>query len=77
MDRTVGGGVLGVGLRVERQLNDRAEVSEEEVKKVGNRVESRHPGMLLAVQMTPLTFSLSLQKDVPASGSVHHVDSNS
>lgn len=43
--------------------------------KVRSADESSHPGTLFAVQMTPLTFPR--QKDVPASGSVYHVDSNS
>lgn len=78
MDRTVGGRVPGgrvEGGGSERLLNVRDEGGDGEGRKARNTEESRHPGTLFTVQMTPLTFSQ--WKDVPASDSVHHVDSNS
>lgn len=72
MDRTAGGRVL-VGRGSRRR--DRRMSEAREGGKVRSADESSHPGTLFAVQMTPLTFPR--QKDVPASGSVYHVDSNS
>lgn len=68
-------GVLGVKLGGGKTAECQRWGQELGWKKVRNREESRHPGTLCAVHMTPC--ALSKQKDVPASTSVHHIDSSS